>query len=605
MTSSTFKSNSFSAQYLLDLVHTDLCGPIRTRRIQGDRYFIIFTDDCSRMMWVTFLKDKNEAFGKFKAFRALAKKETGKKIKCLRTDQGSEFTSVEFAKYCDDNGIKWQLSAPRTPQQNGTAERNNRSVVEDAMTMLIQGGVSKTFWKEPVSTSVYTMNQVLVKRGKDKTPYEYWYGRSPNVNYLKIFGSKCFIKRGDYISKFDAKSDEGIFLGYSTKGKAYKCFNNRTQKIVESVDVRVDECLEIAEGTSSKKKDEDPFILLLEPETVKSKTCKENPNEIIHLKQINSEEDDNDEAEPKENDHVIPRYARLNHSPEQIIGDKDVGVLTRRRIRDNSCMISTFEPRSAKEAFGDDHWVKAMEEELGQIEKNNTWTLAPLPVNKNVIGTKWVFRNKLNEDGVVVRNKARLVCKGYAQEEGEDYGETFAPVARLEGVRTLLAFAAHKKFKVYQMDVKFAFLNGILEEEVYIEQPDGYALTDKEDVVCKLHKALYGLKQAPKAWYEWLHTHLMKIGFTRTNDDNNIYLKFEGDEILVSEVFVDDIIFGGNDDMSNCFADVMKNEFEISLVGEIKISIGLQIQQMKNGIFITQSKYVKEVLKTFGMSDCK
>lgn len=228
-------------------------------------------------------------------------------------------------------------------------------------------------------------------------------------------------------------------------------------------------------------------------------------------------------------------------------------------------MISTIEPRTAKEAFGDDHWIKAMEEELDQIEKNNTWTLVPRLVNKNVIGTKWVFGNKLNEDGVVVRNKARLVCKVYVHEEGEDYGETFAPVARLEGYRTLLTFATYKEFKVYQMDIKSTFLNRILEEEVYIEQLNGYALIDAKDMVCKLHKALYGLKQAPRAWYEILHSHLMKIGFLRTSEDNNIYLKSEGDKILVSEVFVDDIIFGGNDDMHDDFANEMKSEFEMSL----------------------------------------
>lgn len=205
-----------------------------------------------------------------------------------------------------------------------------------------------------------------------------------------------------------------------------------------------------------------------------------------------------------------------------------------------------------------------MNEELDQIEKNNTWSLVPRPDDKNVIGTKWVFRNKLNEDGEFVRNKARLVCKGYAQEEGEDYEETFATVARLEGVRMLLAFAAFKGFKFYQMDVKSTFLNGILEEEVYIEQPNGFALTEDKDMVCKLHKALYGLKQAPRAWFKRLHAHLIKIGFQRTNKDNNIYLKIEGDKMLIVEVFVDDIIFGGNDDMSMTFADEMKKEFEMS-----------------------------------------
>lgn len=267
-------------------------------------------------------------------------------------------------------------------------------------------------------------------------------------------------------------------------------------------------------------------------------------------------------------------------------------------------MISEFEPNTSKEALIDEEWIKEMEEEIDQIENNATWSLVPRLEHKNVIGTKWVFRNKLNEEGTIVRNKARLVCKGYTQEEGEDYGETFAPMARLEGVRMLLAFATFKGFKVYQMDVKFAFLNGILEEEMYIEQLEGFALSEDSGMVCRLHKALYGLKQAPRAWYERLHSHLVKIGFQRTSEDSNIYLKSEGDQILICEVFVDDIIFGGDDKMSHAFVDEMK-EFEISLIGEIKFFIGLQIQQMKEGIFITQSKYVKEVLKTFGMEERK
>ena len=166
-----------------------------------------------------------------------------------------------------------------------------------------------------------------------------------------------------------------------------------------------------------------------------------------------------------------------------------------------------------------------MNEEIEKIEKNKTWTLVPRPKDKNMIGTKWVFRNNLNEDGQVSRNKARLVCKGYCQEEGVDYGETFSLVARLEGVRTLIAYAAHKEFKVYQMDVKSTFLNGILEEEVYIEQPDGFIDLDKKDMIYKLHKALHGLKQAPRAWYERLHNYLIQISFQRTNDNSSLYIK--------------------------------------------------------------------------------
>ena len=193
-----------------------------------------------------------------------------------------------------------------------------------------------------------------------------------------------------------------------------------------------------------------------------------------------------------------------------------------------------------------------------------------------MIRTKWVFRNKLNEDGQVSRNNARLVCKGYSQEEGVDYGDTFAPVARLEGVRTLLAYATHKGFKVYQMDVKSRFLTDILDEEVYIDQPEGLIDLDKKDIVCKLHKALYGMKQALKAWYERLHNYLIQIDFQRTNDNSSLYIKQgQNNKIVLVEIFVDDTLFTRNDDQCKEFLEKMNKEFEMSMFGEIKFFVGL------------------------------
>ena len=190
--------------------------------------------------------------------------------------------------------------------------------------------------------------------------------------------------------------------------------------------------------------------------------------------------------------------------------------------------------------------------------------------------TNWVFRKKIDENGEITRNKERLVCKGYAQEEGLDYGKTFAAVAKMERVRTLLAYLAYKGFKVYQMDVKSTFLNGILEEEVYIEQPEGFFDEKNKDKVCKLHKALYGLKQAPRAWYERLHKYLVQIGFERAGDNINMYIKLEkGKDILISEIFMDDTIFGGKEELSKDFVDKMKHEFEISMFGEMKFFVGL------------------------------
>eukprot|EP00253_Pinus_taeda_P030574 PITA_30574 len=209
-----------------------------------------------------------------------------------------------------------------------------------------------------------------------------------------------------------------------------------------------------------------------------------------------------------------------------------------------------------------------MEEELEHIEQNNTWELVPRPKYKNVIGTKWIFKNNLNENGDVVRNKARLVCKGYAQQEGIEFEETFAPVARLEAIRMFLALSSFQKFKVFQMDVKSAFLNGDLDKEVYIEQPDGFILGNDPKLVCRLKKALYGLKQAPRAWYYQLDKYLHQQGFSKGSTDSNLYIKIDNDKLLILVVYFDDIVFGSNEeDMSQNFALVMQKEFEMSLLG--------------------------------------
>eukprot|EP00253_Pinus_taeda_P030846 PITA_30846 len=233
-------------------------------------------------------------------------------------------------------------------------------------------------------------------------------------------------------------------------------------------------------------------------------------------------------------------------------------------------------------------------------------SLVPRPKDKNVIGTKWIFKNKLNENGEVVRNKARLVCKGYAQQEGIDFELNFAPVARLEAIRMFLALSSFQKFKVFQMYVKSAFLNGDLEEEVYIEQPDGFILGNDPKLVCKVKKALYGLKQAPRGWYYRLEKYFHQQGFSKGSADSNLYIKIENDKFLILVVYVDDIIFGSNEEaMSQKVSLVMQKEFEMSLIGELTYFLGLQIEQNEGGIFLSQTKYLKQILKKYGMEDSK
>ncbi|XP_057990561.1 uncharacterized protein LOC131172945 [Hevea brasiliensis] len=284
-------------------------------------------------------------------------------------------------------------------------------------------------------------------------------------------------------------------------------------------------------------------------------------------------------------------------------------MMTRAQLRryfGNVAFVSQIEPKCFEDAQNDESWILAMQEELNQFERNKVWNLVPKPKDHSIIGTKWVFRNKMDEKGNVVRNKARLVAQGYNQEEGIDFDETFAPVARIEAIRMLCAFACYKDFMLYQMDVKSAFLNGYIDEEVYVAQPPGFENHEHPNHVYKLTKALYGLKQAPRAWYERLSKFLLQNDFQRGKVDTTLFVKKHHNDMLIVQIYVDDIIFGAtNESLCKKFSKIMQNEFEISMMGELTFFLGLQIKQMKDGIFINQSKYIKDMLKKFKMEDLK
>jgi transposase InsO family protein len=501
-TKTKFKSKEYSTTKPLEIVHTDLVGPTTTKGLKGERYFMLLVDDYTRMTAVCFLKNKSEAFENFKIYKEMVENEMDSRIKCLRSDNGGEFTSKEFMDYCNNHGIKRQFFVARTPQQNGVVERKNMTVQEMARTMIMDSKLTDIFWTQVVHTTVHIQNRVMLRNNTDKTPYELWKGRPANVKHFRVFGSKCYIKREDgRMGKFDSRVDKGILVGYSSTRKAYKCYNLRLNKVVESINVTIDET-----GRPKSKEEENKSMEQLFKEEDEKEVEEEDEDE----ENLTEEEEQVQQVSPK----TPSKRVQKNHPSDQIIGNKDAGVETRRKIcspeQTHLALLSTIEPNCFEEANKDEFWNKAMDEELDQIEKNDTWELVPRPKNKNVIGTKWVFRNKLNEDGQVTRNKARLVCKGYAQIEGIDFEETFSPVARMEAICLLLAYACSKNVKVYQMDIKSTFLNGELEEEVYIEQPEGFQLSENTDYVCKLKKALYGLKQAPRAWYSRLDKYLQQ-----------------------------------------------------------------------------------------------
>ncbi|KAI3692850.1 hypothetical protein L6452_32674 [Arctium lappa] len=295
-----------------------------------------------------------------------------------------------------------------------------------------------------------------------------------------------------------------------------------------------------------------------------------------------------------------------SHPIHQIIGDPPASVSTRSKTATSNeclftCFLSKIEPTKVSEALEDPDWIIAMQEDLNQFDALKVWRLVPRPKGKSTICTKWIFKNKKDKDGIVIRNKARLVAKGYRQQEGIDYDETFVPVARLEAIRMFLAFAAYRNFTVYQMDVKTAFLNGKL-KEVYVSQPEWFVDKDHPDHVYFLDKVLYGLKQAPRAWYDELSAFLIKSDFTKGTIDTTLFNYRSNLDICLVQIYVDDIIFGAtNKSLCTWFSDLMTSRFQMSMMVEINFFLGLQVNQLPDGIFINKSKYVFDILKKFKM----
>eukprot|EP00252_Welwitschia_mirabilis_P022462 TRINITY_DN607_c0_g1_i3.p1 TRINITY_DN607_c0_g1~~TRINITY_DN607_c0_g1_i3.p1 ORF type:complete len:1070 (-),score=207.18 TRINITY_DN607_c0_g1_i3:857-3973(-) len=601
---------------LLSLVHSDICGPMRTESFNGSSYFITFIDDHSRFCYIFFMKYRSQALTYFQMYQKMVERQTGCKIKTLRTDRGGEYISHVFNDYLRKCGIVHQVTTSYTPQQNGVAERKNRTLMNMARSMMLDASLGKRFWGEAIHTANYIQNRAITKNLKNSTPYEMWYGHKPNLSHLKIFGTKCFVKivkPGQ--DKLDAQSVECTFVGYSPNSKAFRCYDHQKNKVIESIDVRfVEKDVKDAQtlpqhDPSSDQHDNVKLVNDVVPTT-------ENVSDLL------------DAIDDK---HVpsMEKHKRLQkyHDPQNIIGTSLDGVKTRSQITESARLalcdeskrrdlikehlalnvkVMQADPIRYKEAKDFPHWVEAMKEEINQIEKNQTWILTPCPKGKNIIGTKWIYRTKYNPDDTINKYKARLVVKGYVQEAGIDYGETFAPVARLESVRAFLAFTAKMKMTVWQMDVKSAFLNGHLDEEVYISQPEGFVVSGKESYVYLLKKALYGLKQAPRAWFSRLDHYLKQQGYVKCSSDNTLYKKEANGKRLFVLIYVDDIIFAGNDDrLIEKFRSDMMKEFEMTDLGHLSYYLGIQIRQSSKGTSLNQFKYASDMLQRFQMHECK
>nr|GEX40796.1 retrovirus-related Pol polyprotein from transposon TNT 1-94 [Tanacetum cinerariifolium] len=446
--------------------------------------------------------------------QVLVQKGLQAQVRVVRTDKGTEFLNQTLHAYFAAEGIKHQTLVARTPEQNGVVKRRNRTLVEVARTMLSATKVPLFFWAEAIATACFTQNRSLVIPRHEKTPHRIINDRKPSVKFFHIFGSVCYIVRdGENIDKMKEKGDECIFVGQ--------------WHLIMTV-VSKSFTVSAADAPNQRQQYTTPMNIHITP----APTCQV-PTlapTVISFENINQ--------------------AKTYAENAQVADDEFINIFSTRQT----------EPKNIKEAMADSAWIESMQEELHQFDRLDVWELVDRPLYTNVINLKWLWKNKRDEENTVIRNKSRLVAKGYVQKEGVDFEESFAPVARLEAVRLFIAYAAHKSFTIYQMDVKTTCLYGPLKEEVYVNQPDGFVDPYHPDKVYRLKKALYGLKQAPRAWYDELSKFLLSKGFSKGSIDQTLFITKHMGDILLVQIYVDDIIFGSaNPNHSKRFEKLMHN----------------------------------------------
>ena len=590
------KKSESRASEILELIHTDVCGPMQTTTPSGNRYFMTMIDDHSKFTKVYLLKNKSEVPNKIKEYVKYVQTKFRITPKKIRSDRGGEYTGEELKNFFKAEGIQMELTTPYTPQQNGCAERKNRYLVEMARSMLIDSDLPKKYWGEAVVTANHMQNRLPVT-GNEVTPYESWNKRKPNLQYVKQFGCIAYAAiPPERRQKLDNKAKQLVFVGYEEGTKGYRLLDTSTDKIVISKDVIFIEgdphvnTKTVPQVPHSVMKDDTYTELLLKEDHVETQNDHvETQNYPVRI-----------DTEPPRNEPVELRVSKRSNKgkpPERLIETI------------NKVTVESTEPKTFKEALSSieaKQWIEAMDDEIDCLNKNETWTLTELPEGKTAIGCKWVYKAKTDEHGVVTRYKARLVAQGYSQKYGEDYDEVFAPVAKSTTLRALLTIAGREKMIVNHYDIQSAYLNADVSHEVYMKQPDGY-VHGKNNLVCKLNKNLYGLKQGANEWNKKLHDILSKNSYKRSENDMCLYSKQDGENRMYISVHVDDIIVAATDmSMITKFEKQMNEVVALKNLGKLHYYLGLQFERTDDGTFLLhQQSYIEKKLKEFNLSDSR
>ena len=596
----------------LELVHSDLAGPIDPAAREGFRYAMSFVDDFSGANLVYFLKQKSDAVAATEKF--LADVAPYGNVKCIRSDNGTEYTSEKFKSLLVKNRIKHETSAPYSPHQNGTAERGWRSLFEMARCLLLEAKLPKFLWTYAVNTSAYIRNRCFNPR-TGKTPLESLTGLKPKFGRMHIFGSICYAYVQNKL-KLDARSEKGIFVGYDRNSPAYLVYFPERNDVKRIRCVKFTDKLKIESNPLYENDDSEPAICGDDAER---------NNDVVNVEQRNVEqrnveqrnvEQRNVEQRNDEQRNVEPRYPRREHVKPRYLNDyvtnepgDNVNMSECNEL--DFCYLSsaTNVPQTYQDAMSSPHsheWQSAMNEEISALKENDTYEVVPLPPGQQLVGGRWVYAVKTDQNGES-KYKARFVAKGYSQVQGVDYTETFAPTARFTSIRVLMQTAVQEDLLVHQMDVKSAYLNAPIDCNVYMQQPEGYEKFGEngEKLVFKLKRSLYGLKQSGRNWNAMLHDYLTVEKFEQSLADPCVYTRNCNGTKVIIVIWVDDIIVAASD--RNVLDEVkqsLKRKFKMKDLGQLSWFLGVEFEHKDDCIVMSQRKFLERVLVKFKMENC-
>ena len=526
-----------------------------------------------------------------------------------------EYTSNEFWQFCRAEGIKHVKTVPGTPQQNGVAERYNRTILDRVRSMLKHSGLAKPFWAEAASTTMYLINRSPSAALEGEVPDIVWSGRSIEYHHLKTFGCEAYVHvPKENRSKLDERAHKYILVGYGGDDRGYKLWDLVAKKTIRSRDVTFNENV-MYSATKQQEKVKFPEVIVPSTERLPFQEIDQNQQEDGHGEEVAENNQQIEEQEEKHDEEVVePQLYELvqGQTPTHWVRKS-----IRARKKPDRYSPSLYyilytdsgEPESMREAIQSpkkERWQSAMDEEMQSLWQNQTWELVSLPLGRKALKNRWIYRLKSEIDGSQ-RYKARLVVKGYAQIEGIDFTEIFSPVVNPSSIRIVLSLVACMDLELEQLDIKTAFLHGDLDEDIYMEQPEGYVDQQHATHVCKLKRSLYGLKQAPRQWYKKFDAFMKKMKYHRSDMDHCVY--FSGDisrKFVILLLYVDDMLLAGNDmAVIKNLKEEMSRKFEMKDLGETRQILGIEISRNRKDrkLWMSQEKYIGKVLQHFDMEN--